>query len=59
MMMWDLDNSGREDAYSITSSVRARADGEIVRHSAFAVLRLITNAYLFVACRSCNCEPRQ
>jgi hypothetical protein len=36
--------------YSITSSARARTDGEIVRPNAFAVLRLITSAYLFAAC---------
>jgi hypothetical protein len=33
--------------YSITSSARASSEGGTVRPSAFAVLRLITNWYLF------------
>ena len=33
-----------ETAYSITSSARARIDGGMLRPSAFAVLRLMTNS---------------
>src|SRR5262245_35589601 len=36
--------------YSITSSARVSTDGGIVRPSALAVLRLITNSYLVGAC---------
>ena len=35
--------------YSITSSARARRDGDTVRPSAFAVLRLMSSSY-FVGC---------
>src|SRR5262245_40615240 len=42
--------SGHCVAYSITWSARASNDGGTVRPSAFAVLRLITNSYLFGAC---------
>jgi hypothetical protein len=45
--------------YSITSSARASTDGGIVRPNAFAVLRLITIAYLVDACtgRSAGFRP--
>ena len=39
----------KRQAYSITSSARARSDGGMVSPSAFAVLRLINNSY-FVGC---------
>jgi hypothetical protein len=36
-------------AYSITSFARERSDGDTVRPSAFAVLRLMASSYLFGA----------
>src|SRR5262249_21613899 len=45
--------------YSITSPARASTEGGIVRPSALAVLRLITNSYLVGACtgRSAGFSP--
>src|ERR1700722_2773036 len=47
------------DFYSITSSARASSNGGTVRPSVLAVLRLITSAYLVIACtgRSAGFSP--
>src|SRR6516165_4835084 len=55
----DMDRKQDLASYSIISSARERSEGGTVRPSAFAVLRLIANSYLFGACtgRSAGFSP--